>query len=112
MTNTELLLELLDEISPKAYCDDCLSLELRIHPRQQVNQLVNRLGDEGKILRQKGVCSLCKKRKTTNAIIPINLPSQEMNLKSVHESIATYTAATQFIVSPPINIEDIRTQVV
>ena len=40
----------------KGYCDDCLSLILRITPRQQVNQICRKLQYQGLIVREKGVC--------------------------------------------------------
>lgn len=66
MSNIDLILELLDDISPDGYCDDCISGELHIHPRQQVNQICRKLEINGKLNRQKSDCSSCKKNKTIN----------------------------------------------
>ena len=43
-----------------AYCDDCLSEVLDIHPRQQVNQKTNNLAKRGRFRREKGECKHCK----------------------------------------------------
>ncbi len=112
MSNSDLIMEFLDEIYPQAYCDDCLATELKIQPRQQVNLLGNKLSMNGKITRQKGICTFCKKQKITNAIIRIKPLAHELNTRSVQESAAILTESTQSTFSQPINIEDIRTQIV
>lgn len=81
MSNSDLIMESLDEIYPHAYCDDCLATELNIRPRQQINQLGNKLSIDGKIIRQKGICSLCKKQKITNSITRNPSPAQEKKSK-------------------------------
>lgn len=50
-------------------CDDCLSAKTNIRPRQQVNQIVNKLAKDTKIKRQKNSlkCSLCKAIKYLNS---------------------------------------------
>ena len=54
--------------SGKKVCDDCLSDELLIHPRQQVNQICNRLAKKGSIKREGDMCDVCKKDKLVNSI--------------------------------------------
>ena len=61
MTNTEAIYQKL-KINASKMCDDCLSLELKIFPRQQVNQICNREFEKGMISRAKGVCDFCKRK--------------------------------------------------
>ncbi|MBP7795104.1 MAG: hypothetical protein KA087_05465 [Candidatus Saccharicenans sp.] len=68
MSNSEMILELLGDIYPARYCDDCLSKELSIRPRQQVNQICRKLEGKGKLVRQDGLCEKCKKEKKTNTL--------------------------------------------
>lgn len=56
MTNEQRILSKLEAIKPARLCDDCLSKELDITPRQQVNQICNRLSQNALIIREKGVC--------------------------------------------------------
>ena len=100
MANRDLILELLDSIHPDSYCDDCLSIELAIEPRQQVNQLARRLKDDGKITRARGACSLCKKPKTINTIL------RSDRAPAVGKADASPDA------EPGLNIERMRTQIV
>ena len=70
MRNEDLILELLESISPEKYCDDCLSNELEIKPRQQVNQICRKIKKKNKNLDRKlGVCSSCKKLKIVNSLV-------------------------------------------
>lgn len=69
MTHADVIVELLDDAFPGAYCDDCLSRELGIEPRQQVNQIAHKLATKHKIIRQRGHCASCTKIKTINALI-------------------------------------------
>lgn len=68
MSNSEMILELLGEIYPARYCDDCLSAELDIHHRQQVNQICRKLESKGNLVRQHGLCEKCQKEKKTNTL--------------------------------------------
>lgn len=112
MANTDLILEVLDEISPNGYCDDCLSRELGIQPRQQVNRLGNRLFVDGKILRKKESCLSCKKLKITNSISKATLPSQGIIAKPGREDTILQTTSPRSTQTQPIDIENIRTQIV
>ena len=58
MTNKEVIFQELNKISPQAICDDCLSELLNIKPRQQTNQICNKLASQEKILRKKGECMM------------------------------------------------------
>ena len=48
------------------YCDDCLSEVLDIKPRQQVNQICNKLQVQGYIKREIKQCCYCLKDKLVN----------------------------------------------
>lgn len=67
MDNSDIILEYLEENRPSEYCDDCISDQLGIKPRQQVNQICNRLLSQSMIKRSKGLCALCHGRKLVNA---------------------------------------------
>lgn len=76
------------EHNPGEYCDDCLSSILGIRPRQQVNQICNRLNDYGSIRRGRGRCSSCHKNKLVNfAYRPtINSTPQKIESKESFKS--------------------------
>lgn len=65
MTNTDQIYDFVKTKRP-GLCDDCISKELDIHPRQQVNQICNRLKPEG-IVRQQDYCRQCQKLKLVNS---------------------------------------------
>jgi hypothetical protein len=67
MKRANQVLEFLEEKNKK-YCDDCLSLLLKIEPRQQVNQISRKLLMEKKISRNKDVCAWCSKIKLINYV--------------------------------------------
>lgn len=48
------------------YCDDCLSEKLNIRPRQQVNQICNKLKKQGLLKRERKQCCYCSKDKLVN----------------------------------------------
>ncbi|WP_312128822.1 MarR family transcriptional regulator [Lysinibacillus capsici] len=50
------------------YCDDCLSEKLDIKPRQQVNQICNKLKIQGLLKREVKQCSSCSKDKLINKL--------------------------------------------
>jgi len=74
MTNKEYILEALEN-KPNGICDDCLSVETNIQPRQQVNQICNKLLSAKVISRQEDLCPNCKSLKFLNAIV---LPVKEI----------------------------------
>lgn len=51
------------EAKNKLYCDDCLSEELSVFPRQNVNSIVRRLVKEDGYYREKIKCDKCMKSK-------------------------------------------------
>jgi len=112
MTNADLILELLDDVFPGAYCDDCLSSELSIQPRQQANQLGRQLASSGITIRHKGVCSSCKKPKTTNSINKAPSGPIIQSTKAVHERPTTYPATSIKPVAQEFDIEHARTEIV
>ena len=56
MTSLEKIESYLRQNAGRAYCDDCLSQRLEIHPRQQVQQKTSRLSQDGRFWRQRGPC--------------------------------------------------------
>lgn len=67
--------EFLENIKPDTRCDDCLSKELGIEPRQQVNQICRPLSEQGLLARGRGVCTRCGKAKLVNATLErLNAP--------------------------------------
>lgn len=68
MSNFMKILDFLRNNEDRQYCDDCLSELLGIHPRQQVNQICNKLSNMGYIFRDRSTCSMCLKNKLVNSI--------------------------------------------
>jgi len=75
MSNMDAILEFLEAQRPDAYCDDCLSTETGVEPRQQVNQICNRLSKQGSILRTRGRCKRDGTIKLVNAINVVPHPA-------------------------------------
>lgn len=48
-------------------CDDCISEQTRIKPRQQVNSLCRELYNKAQINRTKQKCRTCNGKKITNS---------------------------------------------
>jgi hypothetical protein len=65
--NRELILKHLQENLHGA-CDDCISTRLNIKPRQQVNQICNRLANQSLIKRQRMKCPRCTKKMLVNRV--------------------------------------------
>ncbi|MED3550147.1 hypothetical protein [Cytobacillus praedii] len=65
--NTEIVINYLNK-TDKQYCDDCLSEKLDIKPRQQINQICNKLKASKIITREKRQCNGCKEDKLLNII--------------------------------------------
>jgi len=66
VTNRKAILDYLSNERSSFFCDDCLSEELSIEPRQQVNQICRQLLSEGAIERFKQSCDGCCKIKLVN----------------------------------------------
>jgi len=108
MTNIELIHKVLDDIQPQKMCDDCLSDDLQIRPRQQVNQICRQLKDQDKIIREKDVCDSCRKQKITNVISVKYLQSSPE--KKDRESSTSHNASHNN--RSGVEIETLRTQIV
>ena len=68
LNNSDSVLDHLTNIRKKV-CDDCISCDCSIYPRQQVNQICNRLVKKGSINRENDMCDICKKEKLVNSIV-------------------------------------------
>ena len=69
MSNSMKILDFLKNNKGRQYCDDCLSEDLKIRPRQQVNQICRKLSESRYIFRYEGTCSKCSKiNKLVNSI--------------------------------------------
>ncbi len=59
MANADRILDLLRKQGQEnGVCDDCIEVDVNVHPRQQVNQICRRLEAEGKVARRVGTCSI------------------------------------------------------
>ena len=88
MGNTDIVIEFLELHQPKPYCDDCISNETRIEPRQQVNQICNRLSNQGISIRRDVNCTICGKLKKCNVFIRREASS---NPRGVNEASTQYS---------------------
>lgn len=114
MSNTDLIIELLEKIHPGKYCDDCLSKELEVFPRQQVNQICRNLEIHNKLVRKIGLCLSCGKNKIVN-LIQINQPSptKKTNIQSMDYSESVIPSLSKIeVVEDEIDIQKIRREVV
>jgi len=68
LSSKERILEVLEKVS-NGICDDCLSRESQVFPRQQVNSICRELSNAGKIERRKALCSICYKSKLLNSLV-------------------------------------------
>jgi hypothetical protein len=113
MSNSDIVLEYLEESYSNRYCDDCLSIQLDIKPRQQINQICTRLNAENKVVREKGQCSLCGKTKKVNNF---GFKGNEIDLfarNAVDEKGVVYSYVPQIkTLASDFDIERIRTEVV
>lgn len=53
----------------KSVCDDCLSSNLKIYPRQTVNMICRGLEDKEYLSRERKLCSICRKHKICNTLL-------------------------------------------
>ncbi len=109
MAQKDEILELLDDIKPKALCDDCLSAELSIHPRQAVNLVCRGLNASKAITRIKTECDRCGVAKIVNGFVtgPIRA-SAPTQLKSRARIVKGGTAN----VGVSFDVEKARTDIV
>ena len=88
MSHKDAILELLEDITPKALCDDCLSVKLNIHPRQSVNLTCRSLSDATAISRIKTECDQCGVVKISNGFISRTSPKRVSGVKTADRSEA------------------------
>ena len=67
MSNAQTILEFLERF-PQGVCDDCISRETGVEPRQQVHQICRRLEQRKTITRHKDRCARGDHTKTLNVI--------------------------------------------
>ena len=67
MSNNDHILRYLNQ-SGDALCDDCLSGQTGIEPRQQVNQICRRLESSGRLTRHQATCAGCSRFKVVNTL--------------------------------------------
>lgn len=67
MSNVDTIVEFLESVG-RGCCDDCISRETGVKPRQQVNQICRRLEEQGKIVREEGRCALGDHRKKLSIV--------------------------------------------
>ena len=68
-TNREIVLSTLKSTPNEGMCDDCISSQFEIYPRQQVNQICNDLKRQGKVDRKESLCRKCHKLKLCNFLV-------------------------------------------
>jgi hypothetical protein len=81
LTNKERILSVL---TTKEICDDCLTDESGVHPRQTVYTICRTLSQESVIMRKHGKCDICCKSKTVSLLFP--------NQSSKKEVVASFQA--------------------
>lgn len=112
MTHIDSILELLDAIAPGAYCDDCLSTELAIQPRQTVNQIGRRLAAGGQTTRETGTCISCSKQKVVNSLVAKGPATRGKASTVVNEGREQKEPQLNAPVTTDFDVEHARTDVV
>ena len=102
------VLELLENISPSGRCDDCLSEELHIRPRQTINLICRPLHAAGKIERFKAACATCGKVKLVNSLAS---PSKYGTIGASTSKIQAASVLSP-TPAPVLDVEKIRTGIV
>jgi len=82
MTNKNIIIKYLQNHKDKWVCDDCLSKKTDITPRQQINQIANRLRSNNIIKRRKSVCSFCGKKKKSSSFKSMKSGEEKVDEKS------------------------------
>jgi len=107
MTHRTEILAFLEDIRPDGRCDDCLSDELDIKPRQSINMTCRPLADAGDITRFKVKCSRCGKVKLVNSF------ARSHNVQKVRPSVVLQERdVTTTGTLPVVNVESVRTDIV
>jgi hypothetical protein len=68
LSSKERILDVLESV-PNGICDDCLSEQTQVRPRQQVNSICRSLSNSGKAKREKALCPSCNKIKVLNMLV-------------------------------------------
>jgi hypothetical protein len=63
MTALDRIVDFLQSQQGRAFCDDCLSTELRIRPRQAVQSKTSVLASDPRYRRTQMLCSRCRETK-------------------------------------------------
>ena len=66
MTNLD---KIISALTTPEKCDDCLSDDAKVKPRQTVNQECRLLASRGELIRQKKVCPVCGGHKLVNRLV-------------------------------------------
>jgi len=108
MDNREKILSFL-QAREESLCDDCLSIVARVRPRQQVNQITNRLKAERQIQRVKDVCGRCADFKWVNRSLDVAANPQETRSaeEAVKREMPAPDEAGERIGLPPSRFEDL-----
>jgi len=110
MTNTDIILEALEELSPASYCDDCLSRHAAIFPRAQVNIICRKLASQGLVSRSKALCPQCNRRKLVNSLVSLVQHNAPEGAHKISE--ARSPSSSPYPPQSPIDIEHLRNEVV
>lgn len=103
------ILEFLEDIAPRAQCDDCLSSILHIEPRQTVNAACRTLATAGRIERVSYRCAQCDKVKLVNSYLAVAPRPQEL---STHTERTAPVQRKSGGDHEDIDIEKARTEIV
>lgn len=109
MSNIDTIIEFLEARQPNSVCDDCISQETNVEPRQQVNQICRRLERKGIIARSQEKCSVCESNKICNKIFSTD--TQTLNL-FVKEASTQYSIKQIIPREETFDIRDMRDHVV
>lgn len=109
MSHAFRILEFLEDIAPRAQCDDCLSTALHIEPRQTINITCRKLAADGRVERVSYRCAQCDKAKLVNSFrADVTLPREFPASTSIQDPKRLADHADHH----SIDIEKARTQVV
>jgi hypothetical protein len=81
MSNSDIILNRIRK-NREFYCDECLQKITGVQPHQQVNIICNKLAMQGKLHRERRICSCCHKR------IIVNIPLSSPDISPVKTPIA------------------------
>jgi hypothetical protein len=114
MNNTDLILAFLKKDPLEKYCDDCISDELNIKPRQQVNARARELAVNQLITRKTDICSSCYKEKLSNSFNELSKSSLSISHSNVRDQTVPYDyqVKKQSLKLDRIDIEHERNRIV